>query len=240
MTGTRRILTIVHQADSTPGRVGDLLLARGYELDQRCPMLGDTLPDRLDGHAAAIVFGGPQSANDDSLAGMRTELDWLERTALPSGRPLLGICLGAQQIARVLGARVGPHDDGVVEIGYTHIAPTEAGRGFLPEPAWFYQWHSETFAIPHGAVHLAASEAFPHQAYRYDGHVYGLEFHPEMTREMIERWCQSESGSRKLGLPGAQPPAAQLADFDRHAADSDRWLGEFLDRQFLVSSVRDA
>jgi GMP synthase (glutamine-hydrolysing) len=88
----KQVLTIVHQEHSNPGRVGELLVERGCCLDRRCPNLGDPLPDDLSGYAAAVVFGGPQSANDDHLAGIRAELDWLGRTALPAGVPLLGIC----------------------------------------------------------------------------------------------------------------------------------------------------
>ena len=83
---------------------------------------------------AAVVFGGPQSANDDDRPGVRAELDWLERAALQSGRPLLGICLGAQMIARVLGARVGRHPESLVEIGYHPIYPTAAGAGLFRRP----------------------------------------------------------------------------------------------------------
>jgi GMP synthase (glutamine-hydrolysing) len=234
---SHEILIVVHQEHSTPGKVGEFLVQRGYALDRRCPNLGDPLPDDLTAYAAAVVFGGPQSANDDHLPGIRAELDWLERTALPSGRPLLGICLGAQEIARVLGAKVGPHPDGLVEIGYHEVSPTAAGRDeFLDGPTVFYQWHSETFEIPSGAVHLAENEVFPGQAYRYDGNVYGIEFHPEMTRPMIERWCTSERGAPKLSLRGAQPHAEQLSHHDAHADTSDRWLDWFLARRFVPGS----
>jgi GMP synthase (glutamine-hydrolysing) len=226
MTG--RVLIVVHQRHSNPGRVGELLIERGCALDRRCPNLGDPLPAELSGYAAAIVFGGPQSANDDHLPGIRAELDWLERTAVPAATPLLGICLGAQMIARVLGARIGPHRDGLVEIGWHPVHPTEAGRAYFDGPTIFYQWHRETFEIPAGAVHLAHNDAFDAQAFVYDRHVYGIEFHPEMTRAMIARWTGSEKGSRMLTLPGAQPREAQLESYDRHAPATDRWLDRFL------------
>lgn len=235
---SRKILIVVHQEKSTPGRVGDFLVARGYQLDRRCPNLGDPLPSDLSEYAAGVVFGGPMSANDDHLPGIRAELDWLEAHALPSGCPLLGICLGGQEIARVLGARVGKHCDGLVEIGYYEVAPTESGGEFLETPTVFYQWHTETFEIPDDAVHLARNDNFPGQAFRYDGSVYAIEFHPEMTREMVERWCQSDGGSPKLSMPGAQPREAHLEGYDRYAVETDRWLGRFLDDRLLAGDKR--
>jgi GMP synthase (glutamine-hydrolysing) len=97
----------------------------------------------------------------------------------------------------------------------------------------FYQWHRETFEIPAGAVHLAHNEAFDAQAFCYDGHAYGLEFHPEMPLAMIERWTGSEKGSAMLTLPGAQPREVQLEAYQRCAAVTHRWLGRFLDERLL-------
>ena len=230
---TRRVLTIVHQEDSTWGKVGEFLLERGFELDRCCPCFGGELPASLDEYSACVVFGGPQSANDDDDPGIRGELDWLERTALPADIPLLGICLGAQQIARVLGASVGPHPDGQVEIGYAEVHPTAHGEPFLAGTTTFYQWHSETFTIPADTVHLAHNEAFSGQAFRYRDNVYAIEFHPEMTLDMVVRWCGSDGGSKKLVLPGAQGRDEQIVGYDRHAPGSDAWLNRFIDDFFL-------
>ena len=227
-----RIIAVFHSRASDPGKVGKRLAARGFELDGRRPCHGDPLPGDLSGYAAAIVFGGPQSANDDHDPGIRAELEWLEDVAFASGKPVLGICLGAQQIARVLGARVGPHPDGMVEIGYYEVRPTGHCPRFLAAPTTFYQWHRETFEIPRDAVHLAENTLFPGQAFRYREHVYGIEFHPEMTREMIESWCGDEEGTAGLSRPNAQGRTAQLHGYARHADASDRWLDGFLD-QFL-------
>ena len=230
---SKKILIVVHQEHSTPGRVGELLEQQGCTLDRRCPNLGCELPSDLSPYRACVVFGGPQSANDDHLPGIRAELDWLERVALPGDRPVLGICLGAQMIARVLGAKVGPHPDGLVEIGYHTIHPTAAGQAYLDGPTLFYQWHKETFEIPRDAVHLAHNEAFAGQAFRYNDHVYAIEFHPEMTRAMIDRWTSSERGGAMLTMRGAQCRESQLQAYDRHAPVTDRWLDWFLRTRLL-------
>ena len=226
---SRRVIAVLHDRDSTPGKVGERLVARGFEIDARSPCHGDSLPESMSGYTAAIVFGGAQSANDDHDPGIRAELDWMETALLPSGKPALGICLGAQQIARVLGARVSPHPDGLVEIGYHEVRPTGRCPHFLPAPTMFYQWHAEMFEIPRDAEHLAENTAFPGQAFRYRGNVYGIEFHPEMTRAMIESWCGSGDGSARLDHPNAQSRERQLEGYVRYSDASDRWLDAFLD-----------
>ena len=236
---TRRVLIVVHGAHSTPGRVGERLEARGCTLDRRCPNLFDPLPGDLRAYAAAVVFGGPQSANDDDRPAIRMELDWLEKVALPGPVPVLGICLGAQMIARVLGAKVGRHPEGLVEIGYHPIYPTPAGQSHFDGPTMFYQWHKETFAIPAGAVHLAHNDAFDAQMFSYEDRVFGIEFHPEMTRAMVDRWSGSERGSAMLTLLGAQPREVQLESYDRYAPATDRWLDRFLDTWLLRPRPED-
>jgi GMP synthase (glutamine-hydrolysing) len=111
-----RILIVLHQAHATPGRLGRLLRGQGFELDCRRPCFGDPLPATLKGHAGAIVFGGPMSVNDED-AWLRREIDWIG-IPLNEDTPFLGICLGAQMLARHLGRRVRPHRHGRVEVGY--------------------------------------------------------------------------------------------------------------------------
>jgi GMP synthase (glutamine-hydrolysing) len=115
----------------------------------------------------------------------------LIREAIDLGLPVLGICLGAQLIATALGARV--YSNQVKEIGWYPVFPTPAAM----EDALFnnfgkvehiFQWHSDTFDLPAGAVHLASSQTCPTQAFRYGTTVYGLQFHLEVDERLIERW----------------------------------------------------
>src|ERR1041385_4630216 len=100
------VLMVLHQETSTPGRVGNALRALGYPLDIRRPRFGDRLPETLNAHAGAVIFGGPMSANDrDDF--IRREIDWIA-VPLEEQRPLLWICLGAQMLAMQLCARGGP------------------------------------------------------------------------------------------------------------------------------------
>lgn len=226
MTVTRQILVVVHQATSHPGLVGDKLRSQGYHLDIRCPALGDELPSTMAAHAGAIVFGGPMSANDDAtLPFIRTELDWIA-TVLAAGRPYLGICLGAQLLARVLGAQVFPHPTEQREIGYCELQPTPLAQPYFTLPMWVYQWHGEGFALPTGAVPLATGTTFSHQAFRYGDTAFGLQFHPEMTAQLIDEW--TTRGADQLDLPGAQPRDRHFAAHERYGGQVDQWLDAFL------------
>src|ERR1700756_324242 len=127
----RPVLVILHQETSTPGRIGNALRALGYPLDIRRPRFGDVLPTTLEQHAGAVIFGGPMSANDaDDF--VRREIDWIE-VPLREQRPFLGICLGAQMLAKHLGAKGAPHAQGLTQIGYYPIRPTDAGRSLLTD-----------------------------------------------------------------------------------------------------------
>ncbi len=115
------ILIILHQEHSTPAHVGRLLRAQGHALDIRKPRFGDALPTTLAAHDGAVIFGGPMSARDTD-AFITQETDWL-KIPLRENKPVLGICLGAQMLARHLGARVFLPPGGDVEIGYHTICP---------------------------------------------------------------------------------------------------------------------
>jgi GMP synthase (glutamine-hydrolysing) len=220
-TDTRPVLVVLHQETSTPGRVGQVLTAHGI----RRPVIGESLPDTLDDHRGAIVFGGPPSAND-AEPHLRQEIDWLH-VPLKEDRPFLGICLGAQMLAKHLGGSVGPHPEGLVEVGYYPLQSTTEGRMLLPHwPDMVYQWHREGFELPRSATLLATGERFRNQAFRYGDKAYGVQFHAELTLAMLYRW--TTHGHERTLMPGAQ---LRRAHFDGRAiydAPVKRWLEQFL------------
>ena len=219
------ILVVLHQDSSTPGRVGAALALRGHRLDIRRPRYGDALPATLAGHAGAVIFGGPMSANDDD-GWIRREIDWVG-VALAEEKPFLGICLGAQMLVRHLGGRVTAHPHGEVEIGWYDIEPTSEGRGLTTWPSRVYEWHREGFEVPTGARLLATGDRFPHQAIAVGRRAYGLQFHPELTTAMMHRW--TVHGAGRLESPGAQPRHRHFEGQLTHGDRNRLWLERFLD-----------
>ena len=223
-----RLLLVMQAQDASAGRCRRKLRERGLQLDYCYPLAGDPLPAGMDGYAGAVVFGGPMSANDDGkLPGIRAQLDWIPR-ALASGKPFLGICLGGQLLARALGATVKPHPEGLAEIGYFPVQPTPAGQAVFDAPLHVYHWHREGFDLPAGAELLATGERFPHQAYRYGGNAFGVQFHPEVNQRILEAWLVE--GAEELATPGAQSATEQRDHHTRHDAALDRWFETFLER----------
>lgn len=220
-----KVLVVVHQERSTPGRVGNALRARGFELDIRRPPLGHDLPETLDDHYGVCVFGGPMSANDDN-DHIRREIEWIN-VPLRENKPFLGICLGAQMLVRTLGGTVGPHPDEHVEIGYYPIRPTQAGHTLGQWPSHVYQWHREGFDLPDCATLLASGEVFANQAFAVGDKAFGLQFHPELTLAMMHRW--TVHGAHRLVLKGAQDRAAHFSARQLHDRPLHDWLHRFLD-----------
>ncbi|HRF08046.1 MAG TPA: glutamine amidotransferase [Xanthobacteraceae bacterium] len=224
-TMTKKILTILHQERSTPGRVGRLLIERGFMLDVRKPCLGEALPETLQDHVGALVFGGPMSANDDH-DGIKREIEWCE-VPLKEDKPFLGICLGAQMMAKKLGAKVDYHEKGLTEIGYYPIRATDEGKSILDWPDHIYQWHREGFSLPTGAVKLAESDTFENQAFRYGRAAFGVQFHPEVTHQMMCRW--TTVAAHRLELPGAKSRSEHFDGRYQHDGKIRAWLDRFLD-----------
>ena len=224
---TKQSLMILHDRGSSSGRLGKKLRSRGHTLDIRYPLNGDELPSGLNGYASVMVFGGAMSANDErTLPAIRTELDWIE-TVLDEAKPFVGICLGAQLIAKALGAQVRPHPERAAEIGYFEVMPTINGGEIFDGPLNVYHWHKEGFDLPSGTHLLAQGDRFPNQAYRYGERTYGFQFHPEVTYEIMSCWLNDAGES--LAMPGAQAPESHFAGHDKYDRALDEWVDNFLD-----------
>lgn len=224
---TDTVLLVRHMPGERQDRVAESLIRRGYALEQVWVAEGQPLPEPEPRHAGAVVYGGAQMASRVEEHGyLVDELSWIERW-VGAGKPYLGICLGAQMLARAAGARVAPHAEGLSEIGYVPIAPSDAAPGFVPAGLSVYHWHSEGFELPAGGELLARGQVFENQAFRLGERVYGLQYHPEVTLEMMEAWMTEAADM--LSRPGAHPAEVQRADAARHHGRLGDWLEGFLD-----------
>lgn len=230
------VVIVLHQLHSNPGHIGQWLRRHGYTLDIRRPRFGDPLPETLEQHAGAVIFGGPMSAND-SDDFIKEETEWIG-VALRERKPFLGICLGAQMLARHLGARVFEHPEKRVEIGYYPILPTAHAHRFGGWPERVYQWHREGFDRPHGTSVLATADGpFENQAVAYGDSAIAVQFHPEITYAMVNRW--SGSNPHRLVLPGAKDRPSHLSDHLSYGPHVRRWLDRFMPA-WLTSHAKQA
>ncbi len=221
------MLLVLHQEHSTPGRVGVRLAHRGFPLDVRRPRFGDPLPATLAEHSGAVIFGGPMSVNDGDDY-LKKETDWIG-VPLKEGAPFLGLCLGAQMLARHLGATVAPHGDGHIEVGWFGLAATEAGRKLLTWPDRVHQFHREGFGLPSGATLLAegAAETFPNQAFAYDSTAFAIQFHIELTTAMVNRWTATIA--ERATAPGKQDRELHFEGRALYDWQTAAFLDAFLD-----------
>ena len=220
-----KILTVLHQETSTPGRVGMMLEDMGYDLVSCRPPCGDTLPDSLDEYVGAVVFGGPMSANDPDDF-IKAEIDWMQ-VPLKEDKPLLGICLGAQMLSKHLGGKVEANSEGYAEIGYYPLEATDEGQALMDWPSHVYQWHREGFSVPQDATLLAKGNEYPNQAFKYGENAWAVQFHSEVTTWMMNRW--TTLAAHRLVLPGAKNRKEQFRDRPLYDPAVRKWLEDFLD-----------
>lgn len=231
-----RLLVCQHVPFEILGTLNPLFKSFGFRIKYvnfgRYP---DAEPN-LDGYDGLIVLGGPMSVHDvDEHPHLATEVE-LILDALSREIPILGICLGAQLIARALGASVEPSPE--KEIGWYDVSVTEAGATdallhHFDATERIFQWHGDAFEIPRGAVHLASSPACPNQAFRYRENVYGFQFHLEVDKQLIQRWLTVPVHRREIeSMGGGVDPDLILSETEHRIAGvqelSDRTFGEFV------------
>lgn len=226
MRGMPRLLVFQHVAAEPLGTLDPLIRARGHRIRfvnfEREP---DAQPD-VDRYRGLVVLGGPMNVEDQGRRPhLRAELRAIERM-LAQGKPVLGICLGAQLLAHALGARVEPNP--VPEIGWYPLRTTPAGRAdpvlsHLGPEATVFQWHGRRFDIPPGAAHLAESDTCAQQAFRHGDNAYGFQFHLEMDAPLIERWLANPAYRDELAASGlGQDADAIRAATHAHIAGMQR------------------
>ncbi|WP_336278634.1 glutamine amidotransferase [Bartonella sp. CB175] len=230
----QRIAVVVHRKSTYTGRLEEFLQKSGFVLDIYRPILGQKLPDTLQNYAGAVILGGQMSVNDQD-SYISKEIDWIS-LLLKEEKPFLGICLGAQMLARNLGARVGTRSDGIVEIGWYPLEATLKGKELMEWPEMVYHFHHEgIYDLPKEAVLLATGHTYPTQAFRYGKNAWGLQFHAEFTLPMIRRLVINSV--QDFTEKGAQPASAHLKGRLIYDKALSQWFESILQYIFGVSTA---
>lgn len=222
-----RAVCLQHVPFEGPGAFATALANRGVTLEQHL-VPKDGLPEDIGD--LLIVMGGPMSVNDSD--GWIAEETAFIRSALLAGKPVVGVCLGSQFMAKALGATVRPGK--TLEIGMTPITLTPEAKHdpvfkTLPDSFDVFEWHGEIFDLPQGCVSLAGSAIAPLQAFRYGTRAYGLLFHLEMEASGIDSLCRECAPDlTKARLTSLEVKAAALPHLPQLHPIADRLIGHLL------------
>jgi GMP synthase (glutamine-hydrolysing) len=188
------ILIIKQVEQEGPGLIEKIFVENGWGLRTVELSRNEKLPSDFDGIGALVVLGGPMNVYEEKQYPFLKGEESLIRKALIEEVPVLGICLGAQLLAKTCGAQVKKAPQ--KEIGWYKVEKTEEGKKDTlfntgPDRVQVFQWHEDTFDVPEGAVLLAEGKDCKNQAFRVGQNAYGLQFHIEVTEDMIRSWFQS-------------------------------------------------
>jgi len=224
-------LAIQHLDIETPALIAEIIAEAGHRLTTVQIDRGESLPDICDEFDGIIIMGGPQSAKDAELAD---EVTWVA-TALQHGLPMIGICLGAQVMAKAAGASILPSP--LRELGWYPVYRTEQTADdalftAMPDALHVFQWHGETFTITDNMTLLASHPEVPAQVFRLGNGQYGLQCHIEVDQAIIDSWIDAGASERDhLGSAGinrvrADGPIYQPAAHSFCRRIIDRWLSD--------------
>lgn len=228
----RTAIAVRHVAFEDLGLIASLLAALGWNVSYRDATLDDLGDPALQQADLLVVLGGPIGIYEgDIYPFLKGELAAIERR-LAAGKPILGVCLGAQAMAQVLGARV--YFGGTKEIGFGRVTLTPEGAASALSPlddGIVLHWHGDTFNLPKGATRLASSEIYPNQAFSFGVNALALQFHLEADPDTFERWLVGhavELAKAGIDIPALRCEAAVRAP--TYAAQGvavfGKWLNE--------------
>ena len=223
------VLSVIHGSDARAELFSDVVTAAGHRLEEWSLAWHKPPPRPIDDYDAVLVFGGAMHADqDDTHPWLRDENMFLQRL-LDIRVPTLGVCLGAQLLAKAAHARVfraSEPEIGWYEVELTDDAADDPVFGGLPDRVDAFEWHYYTYAVPAGAVELARSERCT-QAFRLGDSVWGVQFHPEVTSNQVASWLGSEGLEEGVDADRLRTETdARIADWN---AFGSRLCGAFLE-----------
>lgn len=217
-----KIQCFLHASFEGPGIIADWVIKNNHLLEYTRFYEGDSLPEASD-IDLLVILGGPMNVYDYHIhSWMQEEVEWVSKY-INSGKPVLGICLGAQIIAAALGAEVYPGEH--KEIGWFNLQFLPALGDFmiwkdLPATRKVFHWHGDTFPIPKDAIRIASSLAYPNQGFIYNRKVLALQFHLEVTPDSVSDLVKNCKDELVPG-PYVQPVSALLAEEKNYPANQE-------------------
>jgi GMP synthase-like glutamine amidotransferase len=230
-----KVYIITHAENEGPGLMGGFFERLGWEEASLCLWRGDELPPDLDSAAGIVMLGGPMNVYQEKEYPFLKKEDLFIRGVLREEVPFLGICLGAQLLAKACGGLVTKSPE--KERGWYDVQLTEEGRQDklfrgLGQTLSVFQWHDDTFAVPDGGMLLATGRTCRNQAFKMGSCAYGLQFHVEVTADMARAWSEEEGVSFDAGRM-EEEGATQRASFETQAR---RLAGNFA--RVIESSIK--
>lgn len=222
----KKVYILKHVPNEDAGTILDFLREAEIPFQSVSLFAGEALPNPGD-MRAAVIMGGPMNVDEEHKHTFLKDEKVFLKEAIKKNVPCLGVCLGSQLLARALGASVYKAKE--EEIGWDDVALTPEAKkdplfSMIPGKTFrVLQWHGDTFDLPKDAVHLASSKIVPNQAFRYGDKVYGLQFHVEVNKPMLEDWFKQK---KDLG--------AILREYDRYRPELNRITKEFYKKFFAL------
>lgn len=237
------IYALYHNRSETMGLLGDTLKKLGLHFGELHLYKGDGLPRDTHHLTGLIVMGGPMNVDDINEYPFLFEEVRLIEKLLAVQKPVLGICLGAQLIAKALGSKVYPNKH--KEVGWhpierTQLSFTDPIFSRLPQSLEVLHWHGDTFDLPKDAIHLAKSDRCENQAFRYGDNTFGLQFHLEVTPSMVTTWVRSSDGKkdiRNAGMTGKDILQKTPQAFENLKPIADSFFTNYLESSYRVPSL---
>jgi len=233
------VLIIKHTDIEGPGLI-EYCLKEEKIPHQILKLQSDLRLPKPDEFKSIVILGGPMNVYEEDQFPFLREEDLFIKESIQRGKSVLGICLGAQLIAKALGAKVTKAP--AKEIGWYDVSLTKVGShdplfSRFPKSFSAFQWHEDTFDIPLAGKLIATSDSVPHQAFRYGENAYGLQFHPEVTEQMIRDWMETyeeEFNGSKIPL---LPKLRILSETEKQIGTYQKRGMEFLKNFFKESET---
>jgi GMP synthase-like glutamine amidotransferase len=216
------------------GSIESWLQKTGYEISSTRFYSADVLPE-IEDIDLLVVMGGPMSANEEEDYPWLVKEKYFIKSVIQAGKPVLGICLGAQLIANSMGAEVFPNSE--KEIGWFPVKavdPEIRSVFRFPDELEVFHWHGETFRLPHGAVQIAESEGCKNQAFQIGGNVIGLQFHAEMTSQSVQAIIEHCKEDLVEGKYIQSEPDILSASQEQYAS-TNRLMENILEYLFVIN-----